>query len=47
MKRKLAALAAISLASLGLVACTSGSDNTAGQNTDPGEKGFDVSSTTC
>ena len=44
MKRKLAALAAISLASFGLAACTSGSDDTAGQNTDPGEKGFDVSS---
>ena len=44
MKRKLAALAAISLASFGLAACTSGSDDIAGQNTDPGEKGFDVSS---
>ena len=42
MKRKLAALAAISLTSLGLAACSSGSE-AAGPADDPGEKGFDVS----
>ena len=42
MKRTLAALAAISLTSLGLAACSSGSEAT-GPTDDPGEKGFDVS----
>ena len=43
MKRKLAALAAISLTSLGLAACSSGSGSAADPAADPGEKGFDVS----
>ncbi len=43
MKRKLAALAAISLTSLGLAACSSGSGTAADPVADPGEKGFDVS----
>lgn len=43
MKRKLAVLAAISLTSLGLAACSSDSESAADPAADPGEKGFDVS----